>query len=318
MTFTVMLQKILDGQYMEELETIKRRLDMKDPPTENRYRMNTRPAEAVQTSLTNLPGLDWAALTPSYRSGSYGGGSGYGGGSNASSNGQQQLVSGLQSMDLLSGVRPASSAQQLPPNLLPFDAQGASWLPMASSDARQRHALLPSAPKRRRPMAEQLPASQRPLYPAFDASPLSPIDFGFQDAAPSAPPLNGAAVRHVCHCAAACRMVFCAAFMPFTVGYNIDMPLCTAGKWAAAAAAFADGLFAGGGGAVAAARAGAAHSRPAAAGRQQRQAAAVAAAGAAGDAGGLPFLVSMPVCNSTPGLTCCLWAQRSLPGGLQW
>jgi hypothetical protein len=84
----------------------------------------------------------------------------------------------------MNGALSPSAPQQM--NLLPFDPRAlgaAQRFPAASDEARQRHALLPAPPERRRP-APSLPA-QRPLYPEFDRSPVSPIDFGIQ----SSPPL---------------------------------------------------------------------------------------------------------------------------------
>lgn len=133
----------------------------------------------MQTSLTTLPGLDWARFTKT------GGGAGNG------------CAPSAPSLDLLSGGGggsnglPAAVAQR---NLLPFDprALGAAHrFPAASDEARQRHALLPVAQERRRPAAPSSPA-QRPLYPDFDRSPVGPIDFGFHSSAPSAPLVSGA------------------------------------------------------------------------------------------------------------------------------
>ena len=50
---------------MPELEQIKMRLNLRpeELPRHNRYPQPQRPIEAVQTSLTALPGLDWSKFS---------------------------------------------------------------------------------------------------------------------------------------------------------------------------------------------------------------------------------------------------------------
>lgn len=172
------LKKRLAADLMAELEQTKLRLNLPTAqlPVHNRYAKKQRPAEAVQTSLTPLPALDWGqysqqpSATPQPEDG-------------AKSNGDKM------SAPLVSG-----SAQQ---NLLPFDLRqlgrlSSSSLPAASAETLQRHAVLPSADQHRRPSAVQLAQRPQPLYPSFDSVPLEPITYGFESHVPSAPPAPGA------------------------------------------------------------------------------------------------------------------------------
>lgn len=175
---------------LPELEHTKARIKLSglEPSERRRYPQAPRPVEAVQTSLTTLPGLDWARFSQP-----------------SSTNGFASTASAPSAppLDLLSGSGNGAPSthqqQQQQQNLLPFDPRAlgtTSSFPAASDEARQRHALLPSTQQQRRRPAAASPA-QRPLYPAFDASPVAPIDFGFQSSAPSAPPLLGPPVSCV-------------------------------------------------------------------------------------------------------------------------
>ena len=138
-------------------------------------------------SLSALPGLDWARLTPTF--GTPTGGS------------SMDLLSGDGLPGPVYGSYPQSSQQQQEQqqqqmlSLMPYGGaqSGASGLPAASAEALSRHALLPM-PEQRRRQIHSMPHSQRPLYPSFDATPARAVDFGFSrngsDALPSAPPLD--------------------------------------------------------------------------------------------------------------------------------
>mmetsp|Transcript_2153 Transcript_2153/g.6413 ORF Transcript_2153/g.6413 Transcript_2153/m.6413 type:complete len:526 (+) Transcript_2153:164-1741(+) len=191
------LKQRLIGGLMQELEATKLRLDLPshELPQHNQYLQPHRPVEAVQTSLTALPGLDWAQYSQQRSAPAW---TGYTAQSlpgvtmsSPSSSGQMDLLSSPQG-----GVQ--NGTEQ---NLLPFDPRqlgrtsssgGGGLLPAASAEALQRHAVLPAISQRRRPQQPQ-PLQPRPLYPAFDSTPLAPINYQFENVTPSAPPVPGLA-----------------------------------------------------------------------------------------------------------------------------
>lgn len=170
------LRKIIENGLMDELECLKQRVNLPtaDLPVQNRYAESEWPAEAVQTSLTPLPALNWDryALQPSAPS-----------------------TTGAATSSAISALLPASGDTQ--PNLLPFDpgqlsSYSISDLPAASAEALQRHTVLPVAnTERRRPPERQKLQTRHALYPSFDSGPPQPIKYGVNSNMPSGPPLSG-------------------------------------------------------------------------------------------------------------------------------
>ncbi len=79
---------------------------------------------------------------------------------------------------------------QAQPEEIPSWARSNLSLPVASEAARSRHALLPNVSSTRCVALTSL--SMGPLYPAFDSTPIAPIDYGPPHTPQAAPPLPSA------------------------------------------------------------------------------------------------------------------------------